>query len=149
MPEGKGFMVSHPLKYPAGFKARIPMEVDVKDKLSHVIQVVVRIKELPQVLTPPQPVATTSLCSHDTCSRTPKFNFESRTSATYCKDHAEDGMVKYRRNFCSHDSCARVPSFNTEGSKIPVYCKQHAEDGMVDVRSKRCSYESCGRRPGF
>lgn len=46
MPGGVGILVPHPLKDPADFEARIPKEVDVKDKLSHVIQAVVRIKEV-------------------------------------------------------------------------------------------------------
>lgn len=46
MPGGKGILVPHPLKDPADFEARIPKEVDVKDKLSHVIQAVVRIKQV-------------------------------------------------------------------------------------------------------
>lgn len=46
MPGGKGILVRNPLKDPADFEARIPKEVDVKDKLSHVIQAVVRIKEV-------------------------------------------------------------------------------------------------------
>lgn len=46
MPGGKGILVPNPLKDPADFKARIPKEVDVKDKLSHVIQAVVRIKQV-------------------------------------------------------------------------------------------------------
>jgi len=45
MPGGVGILVPHPLKDPADFEARIPKEVDVKDKLSHVIQAVARIKE--------------------------------------------------------------------------------------------------------
>ena len=46
MPEGNGVIVSHPLKDSASFEARIPMEVDVKDKLSHAMQAVVRIEEV-------------------------------------------------------------------------------------------------------
>lgn len=46
MPGGVGILVPHPLKDPADFEARIPTEVDVKDKLSHVIQAVARIKEV-------------------------------------------------------------------------------------------------------
>lgn len=46
MPGGVGILVPNPLKDPADFEARIPKEVDVKDKLSHVIQAVVRIKEV-------------------------------------------------------------------------------------------------------
>lgn len=46
MPGGVGILVPHPLKDPADFEARIPKEVDVKDKLSHVIQAVTRIKEV-------------------------------------------------------------------------------------------------------
>lgn len=46
MPGGVGILVPDPLKDPADFEARIPKEVDVKDKLSHVIQAVVRIKEV-------------------------------------------------------------------------------------------------------
>ena len=46
MPGGKGILVRNPLKDPADFEARIPKEVEVKDKLSHVIQAVVRIKEV-------------------------------------------------------------------------------------------------------
>lgn len=46
MPGGKGILVPNPLKDPADFEARIPQEVDVKDKLSHVIQAVVRIKQV-------------------------------------------------------------------------------------------------------
>ncbi|CAM9152817.1 unnamed protein product [Ectocarpus sp. 13 AM-2016] len=45
MPGGVGILVPHPLKDPADFEARIPKEVDVKEKLSHVIQAVTRIKE--------------------------------------------------------------------------------------------------------
>lgn len=46
MPGGVGILVPDPLKDPADFEARIPTEVDVKDKLSHVIQAVARIKEV-------------------------------------------------------------------------------------------------------
>lgn len=46
MPGGKGIIVRNPLKDPADFEARIPKEVDVKDKLSHVIQAVRRIKDV-------------------------------------------------------------------------------------------------------
>lgn len=46
MPGGVGILVPHPLKDPADFEARIPTQVDVKDKLSHVIQAVTRIKEV-------------------------------------------------------------------------------------------------------
>lgn len=46
MPGGVGILVPHPLKDPADFEARIPKEVDVKDKLSHVIQAVTRIKQV-------------------------------------------------------------------------------------------------------
>lgn len=46
MPGGVGILVPHPLEDPADFEARIPKEVDVKDKLSHVIQAVARIKEV-------------------------------------------------------------------------------------------------------
>lgn len=52
MPGGKGILVPHPLKDPADFEARIPKEVDVKDKLSHVIQAVVRIKEVSKHMRP-------------------------------------------------------------------------------------------------
>lgn len=55
MPGGKGIIVQNPLKDPTDFEARIPKEVDVKDKLSHVIQAVVRIKEV-------------SALNHDCCS---------------------------------------------------------------------------------
>lgn len=50
MPGGVGILVPHPLKDPADFEARIPKEVDVKDKLSHVIQAVARIKEVSVLL---------------------------------------------------------------------------------------------------
>ena len=46
MPGGVGILVPYPLKDPADFEARIPKEVDVKDKLSHVIDAVARIKEV-------------------------------------------------------------------------------------------------------
>ena len=46
MPGGVGILVPDPLKDPADFEARIPTEVDVKDKLSHVIEAVARIKEV-------------------------------------------------------------------------------------------------------
>lgn len=45
MPGGKGILVPHPLTDPDDFEARIPKEVDVKEKLSHVIQAVARIKQ--------------------------------------------------------------------------------------------------------
>lgn len=46
MPGGVGILVPDPLKDPADFEARVPKEVDVEDKLSHVIQAVARIKEV-------------------------------------------------------------------------------------------------------
>lgn len=46
MPGGKGIQVPSPLRDPADFEARIPREVDVKDKLSHVIRAVGRIKQV-------------------------------------------------------------------------------------------------------
>ena len=54
MPGGVGILVPDPLKDPADFEARIPTEVDVKDKLSHVIQAVARIKEV-SFVSPLQP----------------------------------------------------------------------------------------------
>lgn len=75
MPGGVGILVPDPLKDPADFEARIPTEVDVKDKLSHVIQAVARIKEVKidiaatletteyeQVRLPHSPPFTISLC---------------------------------------------------------------------------------------
>ena len=46
MPGGKGITIPRPLKDPQDFEARIPKEVDTKAKLSHVIQAVVRIKQV-------------------------------------------------------------------------------------------------------
>lgn len=46
MPGGKGITVPMPLTDPADFESRVPRKIDVKDKLSHVIKSVERIKEV-------------------------------------------------------------------------------------------------------
>ena len=67
--------------------------------------------------------------------RHPNYNVEGSTTAVYCKQHDESGMINIRSKRCLHDSCSTLPSFSVEGSKTPVYCKQHAEVGMVNIRS--------------
>ena len=64
----------------------------------------------------------TEVCSHDACSREPKFNIEGTKTAVYCKQHAEDGMVNGRPRSCSNDYCTKRPCFNVESSKIAAYC---------------------------
>ena len=93
---------------------------------------------------------TSKLCSQESCSRRPTYNFTGLKKAVYCKEHAEEGMVNARRKErCAHDSCIGRPYYNIEGNKTAVYCKQHAKDGMVDIRNKRCLHGSCFRRPSL
>ena len=87
-------------------------------------------------------------CSHDSCTTQPSYNVAGSKTAIYCKQHAENGMVKISVKHCSYDSCRRRPNFNVKGKK-PVFCKQHAEDGMVNVYDKLCAHESCTSRSSF
>ena len=89
------------------------------------------------------------LCSHNSCTRYPVFNFEGSKTAEYCSRHALDTMVDIISKRCLHDSCTRGPYFNVEGSKKGAYCSEHAKSGMVDVRNKRCSHSSCPKRPSW
>ena len=43
-------------------------------------------------------------CSHQVCTKIPSFQFDGKTT-TYCRQHAEDGMVNIRNKRRSHDSC--------------------------------------------
>lgn len=87
-------------------------------------------------------------CLHDSCMKRPVFNIEGSKTASYCRQHAEDGMVNVSRRSCSHDPCMKRPTFNMEGNKTAVYCRTHAKDGMVEVSlSRRCSNITCARRP--
>ena len=102
-----------------------------------------------RILQPLQSSAGMGLCSNDTCTRRPAFNFQGSKKAAYCRQHAEDGMVDVQRRRCSHGRCTKYPTFNVEGSKAAVCCRHHAEDGMVDVHHKRCSHNSCTKNPHF
>eukprot|EP00752_Nemacystus_decipiens_P010981 g9758.t1 len=71
--------------------------------------------------------------------------------AEYCRDHAEDGMVKKvnsTRNACTYDGCAKQPSFGEAGGKAE-FCRNHAVDGMLDVVSRRCGHDGCTKHPLF
>lgn len=46
MPGGKSIVVPNPLKDPVDFETRVPKETDVKSKLSHVLEAVIRIKQV-------------------------------------------------------------------------------------------------------
>lgn len=78
MPGGVGILVPDPLKDPADFEARIPKEVDVKDKLSHVIQAVACIKEVTFV----QPLQPRLLLAKYPASQT------RRRPPSLCRTHA-------------------------------------------------------------
>ena len=41
--------------------------------------------------------------------------------ATFCRTHAEEGMVNVSTRRCSHDFCTKKPYFNVDGSKVGVY----------------------------
>ncbi|CAN0337477.1 unnamed protein product [Scytosiphon promiscuus] len=91
----------------------------------------------------------TRRCSYSTCMKIPSFNYKGNKIATYCKQHAEVGMVRHRSTHCSYESCTKYADFNVEGSKTAVFCKWHAKHGMVNIRRNRCSYDSCMNNPNF
>ncbi|CAN0534351.1 unnamed protein product, partial [Scytosiphon promiscuus] len=59
-------------------------------------------------------------CSHESCKRRPTFNVDGNTTALYCKQHAEEGMVYVFAKRCSHESCQRRLTSNVAGSKKAV-----------------------------
>ena len=87
-------------------------------------------------------------CSHITCMREPSFNVAGK-KASYCKIHADDGMVDVRSRRCLNGSCVKRSTLDILRRKPPLYCKQHADAGMVDVRNSRCSHETFTKRPYF
>ncbi|CAM9615336.1 unnamed protein product [Laminaria digitata] len=86
-------------------------------------------------------------CAHDSCTKQPTFGLEGSRTATYCRQHAEEGMVPVFYKRCSHDSCIKRPTYNVQGSQTAAYCRQHADDGMVNVTHKSCAHEPCRKWP--
>ena len=64
---------------------------------------------------------TNKRCLRDSCTRRPSVNAEGATMATFCRTHAEEGMVNVSTRRCSHDFCTKKPYFNVDGSKVGVY----------------------------
>lgn len=85
-------------------------------------------------------------CLDYTCTRLGIYNFDGRSTAAYCDQHAEAGMVNIWSHQCLHDSCTKQPNFNSDGWQ-QTYCKLHAEQRTV-VRSANSSRTVVGAAVG-
>ena len=61
--------------------------------------------------------------------------YEKGEEPSYCKKHAEPGMVDVVHKKCV--KCEKRPSFGIEGGSA-THCAEHAEPGMENVVSNRC-----------
>ena len=81
----------------------------------------------------------------ESCSKIPTFNLPAETTARFCADHKEAGMVDVKNRTC--ESCSKRPTFNLPGGTRARFCADHKEARMVDVVSRTC--ESCSKQPAF
>ena len=88
-------------------------------------------------------------CLHHLCTSRAFYGVQGNKPASYCKKHAEDGMLNVGVKRCSEHTCSKTASFNFLGSKIGIYCAQHATDGMVNVLNRRCAHDTCLTVPSF
>ena len=90
---------------------------------------------------------TTRHCEHAECNKQPFFNHEGETTARFCGEHKEDGMVNVKSKTCENVNCKKIPVFNHEGETTARFCNEHKEDGMVDVKNKKCENVNCKKQP--
>ena len=88
-------------------------------------------------------------CSYEFCDEIARFYSAGKKRGSYCRHHAEDGMVDVLIKLCCHNLCTTTAIIDVEGSRTIANCKRHAQDGVANVRCKRFSYDSCNRRPSF
>ena len=66
-----------------------------------------------------------------------RFRAPTDTKPTYCRQHAQEGMVDVRSRRCIEPSCLTRAYYGLLTDKTLSFCRQHAREGMVDMTSKR------------
>lgn len=59
----------------------------------------------------------TKRCLHGTNKTKPSFIVEGKKTASFCRKHAGEGMVRTQGGRCSHGTRTARPMFNADGSK--------------------------------
>ncbi|CAN0441025.1 unnamed protein product, partial [Scytosiphon promiscuus] len=87
-------------------------------------------------------------CSYESCRKRPTFNIAGSMTASYCKQHAGDGMVDVRSKRCSHDACSRIPLWGVLSVGSGSVCADHKGDlptGQVINFRVKCKVVGCSK----
>ena len=88
------------------------------------------------------------ICLHSSCTAQPRFNVVGSKRAAFCKQHAENGMVKVGRKTCVHRFCTRPPTWGMLFDEDATACSRHTvvdPGGLVINFAAVCKVGGCSR----